>query len=93
MAYEALGVANLIRPESNLLHPYVNHPYLYLPPSQGEEVSARRFQPQKTLRGGAAIKQQALFTAETRSSTEVGVFFDQELFTRRPQRLSLENCG
>jgi len=26
-------------------------------------------------------------------STEIGVFLDQELFTLRPQRRSLENCG
>src|SRR5262249_48997574 len=38
-------------------------------------------------------KGQALFTAETPSSQSSECFFDQEFFTQRSPRLSLENWG
>ena len=38
MAYKIAGVANLIHACIKFASPHDNHPHLYLPPSQGEEV-------------------------------------------------------
>src|SRR4030095_8592163 len=54
-------------------------------------VVAAHVSPQKNLpRWTSQPKRQALIHRRDAKFTEVGLFFDQELFTRRPQRLSGE---
>ena len=61
-----------------------------MPDKQRSIAANARLEPSATE---AQPQQQALFHRRDAEFIWIGVFFDQELFTLRPQRLSLENCG